>query len=90
MQSGIIEVAPVARHVSTLQVVREGRPCHLYFDLECPAPCNPNLDMDSCINCLLHHVDEALGWVEGPAAFSAPWSLRVCWVAMCRACLQLP
>ncbi|GAB4822102.1 hypothetical protein N2152v2_009148 [Parachlorella kessleri] len=43
------------------EVVREGRPCHLYFDLECPAPCNPDLDMDTCINCLLHHVDEALG-----------------------------
>ncbi len=55
----------MARNGNLLQVVREGRPCHLYFDLECPAPCNPGLDMDTCINCLLHHVDEALGWVKG-------------------------
>lgn len=43
------------------QVIREGRPCHLYFDLECPVAHNPGLDMDGMVNCLLHHVDEALG-----------------------------
>ena len=47
------------------QVIREGRPCHLYFDLECPAALNPGLDMDGLVNALLHHVDEALGWA-GP------------------------
>lgn len=51
-----------------LQVIREGRPCHLYFDLECPAACNPGLDMDALVACLLHHVDEALGWVVVLAA----------------------
>lgn len=52
---------PPARPLAQVQVIREGRPCHLYFDLEAPAAWNPGLDMDAMVNCLLHYVDEALG-----------------------------
>jgi hypothetical protein len=46
------------------EVVREGRPCHLYFDLEFARSSdqnwNTNVDGDALVDCLLHHVKTLL------------------------------
>jgi hypothetical protein len=42
------------------EVVREGRPCHLYLDLECPAAANPGLDLDAAVDALLAHAAAAI------------------------------
>lgn len=39
-----------------LQVVREGRPCHMYFDLEFVPECNPLVDADMMVTILLNLV----------------------------------
>lgn len=42
------------------QVVREGRPCHLYFDLEFVPACNPATDGDMMVTLLLDLVRRGL------------------------------
>ena len=37
-------------------MVREGRPCHLYFDLEYVPEANPGADGDALVDALLRHV----------------------------------
>jgi hypothetical protein len=47
---GCVGLAP-GRHV--YEVLREGRPCHLYFDLEFVPAANPNLDGDALVDALV-------------------------------------
>ncbi len=42
------------------QVVREGRPCHLYFDLEYVPECNPDVKGDMMVALLLDLVRQGL------------------------------
>lgn len=45
------------------QVIREGAPCHLYIDMECPKELNPLVNMDTCVDNLLDSVDCLLKYV---------------------------
>lgn len=47
------------------EVIRAGRPCHLYFDLEFSKPANPGLDADSRVDLLLGLVRQELRCVGG-------------------------
>ena len=42
------------------EIIREGLPCHLYFDLEFDAAVNRNVDGAECTRCLLSLVADAL------------------------------
>lgn len=42
------------------QIIREGYPCHLYFDLEFQRPCNPTVDGDALLGLLVHLADDCL------------------------------
>jgi hypothetical protein len=44
----------------SVQVIRESAPCHLYFDMECPATLNPDVHMDRVVDALLAHADKHL------------------------------
>lgn len=41
-------------------MIREGRPCHLYFDLEFPVEHNPGVDGQALTQRLLRHVKQSL------------------------------
>lgn len=43
-----------------LQVIREGHPCHLYFDLEFPIELNPGVDGQALTQRLLVLVQKCL------------------------------
>ena len=47
-----------------LQVIQEGQPCHLYFDLEFNIDCNPALQGDAMVDSLLSLVAEGLRYAS--------------------------
>lgn len=51
-----------------LQVIREGRPCHLYFDLEFQKELNPRVNGAVLTDILLEHVEQTFRWgrLAGP------------------------
>ncbi len=46
----------LCKAIEWLQVVREGRPCHMYFDLEYIPACNPLIDGEIMVTVLLNLV----------------------------------
>lgn len=61
---GPLEVAPGhdAEQLPVLlpQVIQDGHPCHLYFDLEFNVACNPTLQGDAMVQDLIALVADAL------------------------------
>ncbi|EIE21146.1 hypothetical protein COCSUDRAFT_43486 [Coccomyxa subellipsoidea C-169] len=71
-----------------VKVVREGRPCHMYFDLEYVPECNPLVDANMMVTILLNLVRMGLrelwglqledGWVwELDSSSPAKWSRHI-------------
>ena len=50
------QLRPAERH--HYEIIREGRPCHLYFDLEFSPCANPGLDGDALVETLMEVVKE--------------------------------
>lgn len=46
--------------INPVQVIREGRPCHLYFDLEYVQACNPTANGDALVDVLLDLIEVKL------------------------------
>lgn len=49
-----VPAAPAAVPLRRYEVIREGRPAHLYFDLEYPAQLNPQVGRLGLLACCAH------------------------------------
>lgn len=62
-----------------LQVIQEGQPCHLYFDLEYNTACNPGLDGDGLMDGLLAIVATGL---RSAQSIQFPTSPTICFQSL--------
>lgn len=74
-------------------MIREARPCHLYFDLEFVPAVNAGVQGDALVDALLRLVAAELRCVAGGACqaesmkYSPPVALADCTVSGCQDCL---
>ena len=83
-RAGLCVFKPAEARVRGAQVVREGRPCHLYFDLEFVPACNPGVDGDLMVTLLLDLIRRGLRCAGVRCGLS--WSQRDTVPGFCKAC----